>query len=207
MTSQLTGETTTADSSRVAISGEVSLAADRGLFQIQRVDLRTPATSLQATGQFSYQGDSNLQIALNSSDATELQAVLLSSGLLPDVEEQLRSYGVDLAGQLAFNGTLRGKLETPDIDGRVSLSSLVINGNDVGALTAGIQMTPAELRIEDGRLTEKDGGGMQFTVIAPRTGEDNATVPATLDRVNAAALLAVLPLGRGFSRETPGHSS
>ena len=196
LTSQLTADTTTADSARVPLSGEVSLTADRGLFQIQRVDLKTPASSLQATGQFSYQGDSNLQVALNSSDAAELQAVLFSSGLLPDVEEQLSTYRIDLGGQFAFNGTLRGKLESPDIDGRLSFSSLVINGNDLGALTAGIRMTPDELRIEDGRLTERDGGGMQFTVVSPRTGEDNATVEATLDRVNAAALLVVLPLDR-----------
>jgi len=133
---------------------------------------------------------------LNSSDAAELQAVLISSGLLPDVEEQLRSYGIDLGGQFAFNGTLRGSLESPDIDGKVSLASLIVNGNDLGTLSAALLMTPTELQIKDGRLAERDGGGMQFTVTAPRTGKDNVTVNATLDRVNAAALLAVLPLSR-----------
>lgn len=196
LTSQLTAETVAVESGRVPVSGEVSLDANRGLFQIRRVDLRTAATTLQATGQFSYAGDSNLQVALNSSDAAELQAVLISSGLLPDVEKQMDNYGLELAGQFAFNGTLRGKLSSPDIDGRVSLGSLIINGNDVGALSAAIVMTPAELRIADGRLTEKDGGGMQFTVNAPRTGKDNVTLTATLDRVNAAALIAVLPLSR-----------
>jgi translocation and assembly module TamB len=196
LTSQLTGETVAVDSGRVPVSGEVSLNANRGLFQIQRVDLRTPASSLQATGQFSFEEDSNLQVALNSTDAAELQAVLISSGALPDVEEQLRSYGVDLGGQFAFNGTLRGQLDSPTIDGKVSLASLIVNGNDLGNISAGILMTPNELEIKDGRLTERDGGGMQFTVSAPRTGKDNVTVDATLDRVNAAALLAVLPMSR-----------
>jgi translocation and assembly module TamB len=196
LTSQLTGETVATDTGRVPVSGEVSLNANRGLFQIQRVDLRTPASSLQATGQFSFAGDSNLQVALNSSDAAELQAVLISSGLLPDVEEQLRSYGIDLGGQFAFNGTVRGSLESPDIDGKVSLASLIVNGSDVGTLSAALLMSPTELQIKDGRLAERDGGGMQFTVNAPRTGKDNVTVNATLDRVNAAALLAVLPMNR-----------
>ena len=196
LTSQLTGETGAAETGRVPVTGEVSINANKGLFQIQRVDLRTNATTLQATGQFSVSGDSNLHVALNSSDAAELQAVLISSGLLPDIEEQMENYGLELGGQLAFDGTLRGKLATPDIDGRVSLGSVIINGNDLGALSATIAMTADELRIPDGRLVEKDGGGMQFTLDAPRKGEDNIKVTATLDRVNAAALIAVLPLSR-----------
>ncbi|MGH9962913.1 MAG: AsmA-like C-terminal region-containing protein, partial [Pyrinomonadaceae bacterium] len=73
------------ESGRIPINGELAVVADRGLFQIQRVDLQTPATKLKASGQFSFEGDSNLQVDLNSSDASELQAVLISSGLLPDV--------------------------------------------------------------------------------------------------------------------------
>lgn len=192
--SQLTAETGETESARVPITGEVALSAERGLFQIQRVDLQTTASKLKASGQFSFEGDSNLQIDLNSADAAELQTVLVSSGLLPDVEEQMRSYGLELAGQLAVNGTLRGKLSAPDIDGRVSLGSLKVNGKDLGSLSASIVMTPAELRIADGRLTEQDGGGMQFTINAPRTGENNTTLAATMDRVNAAALVAALPL-------------
>lgn len=181
---------------RVPLSGVVALRAAGGIFNIDRVDLQTTATKLNASGQFSFSGDSNLQVKLNSSDAAELQTVLISSGLLPEVEEQLGSYGIDLAGQLAFNGTLRGKLSSPDIDGRVSLGTLLVNGNDLGSLSASLRMTDAELRIADGRLTEKDGGGMQFTLDAPRTGKDNITLEATLDRVNAGKLIAALPLSK-----------
>ena len=110
----------------------------------------------------------------------------------------MRSYGIDLGGQLAFNGTLKGKLSTPDINGKVSLSSLLVNGNDLGSLSASLRMTSDELRIGDGRLTERDGGGMQFTLVAPRTGENNTTLEATLDRVNAGNLIAALP----FSKST-----
>src|SRR6185436_56519 len=149
---------------RVPLSGVVALRANRGLFVIDQVDLQTPQTKLKATGQFAFDGDSDLQVDLNSADAAELQAVLISSGLLPDVEEQMRSYGVALGGQLAFNGTLKGKLSSPDIDGKVSLGSLLVNGHDLGSVSAALKMTADELRITDGRLTEKDGGGMQFTL-------------------------------------------
>ena len=196
MTSTFTAEDVTTANGRVPLSGVVAIRADHGLFNIDQVDLQTTATKLKATGQFSFSADSNLQVELNSSDAAELQTVLVSSGLLPDVEEQMRTYGIDLAGELAFNGTLRGRLSAPDIDGRISLGTLLVNGNDLGSLSASLRMTDAELRIADGRLTEKDGGGMQFTLAAPRTGKDNTTFEATLDRVNAGNLIAALPLGK-----------
>ena len=196
LSTRFTADDVATGSGRVPLSGVVSLRADRGLFLIDQVDLQTTATKLKATGQFSFSGDSNLNVDLNSSDAAELQAVLISSGLLPDVEEQMRSYGVDLAGQLAFNGTVKGRLSSPDLDGQVSLGSLLINGNDLGSLSAALRMTAAELRIDNGRLTERDGGGMQFTLNAPRTGENNTTFEATLDRVNAGSLIAALPLSK-----------
>ena len=193
LNTQFAGGTADTATGSVPLSGEVSLNAESGLFRIQRMDLNTPATTFKATGQFSFEGDSNLEVAVNSSDASELQAVLISSGLLPDIEEQMDSYGLELDGPFAFNGNLRGKLRTPDINGRVSLGSMLINGNDLGSISATITMTPAELRIADGRLVERDGGGMVFTYLAPRTGENNATLEATLDRVNAANLLAAFP--------------
>src|SRR6185295_16885362 len=58
------------------------------------------------------------------------------------------------------------------------------------------KMTAAEMQIADGRLTEKDGGGMVFTLNAPRTGVNNTTLNATLDRVNAGNLLAALPISK-----------
>ncbi len=196
LTTQVTSDNATVEAGRVPLNGVVALRANRGNFQIDQVDLHTAATNLKATGQFSFSEDSNLQVDLNSTDASELQAVLISSGLLPEVEEQMRSYGIDLAGQLAFNGTVRGRLSSPDLDGQVTLGSLLVNGNDLGSLSAALRMTSAELRIENGRLTERDGGGMQFTLDAPRTGENNITLNATLDRVNAGSLIAALPLSK-----------
>jgi translocation and assembly module TamB len=192
ITSNFAADTVT-DDGRVPLSGVVAIRADRGLFNIDKVDLQTVATKLQATGQFSFSGNSNLQVSLNSSDASELQTVLISSGLLSDAYEQMRTYGIELAGDLAFNGNLRGQLSAPDIDGKVSLGTLLINHTDMGTLTASLKMTAEQLQIADGRLTERDGGGMQFTLDAPRTGKDNTTLNATLDRVNAGNLIAALP--------------
>ena len=187
---RFTAETGQPQSDRTPISGEVSLRANSGLFQIDRVDLQTAASHLKATGQFSFEGDSDLQVDFNSSDATELQQIASSWGV---VEDQFNQYGLGLAGQMAFNGHIRGKLNSPDVDGRLSLGSLIVNGNDLGSLTASLVATPSEVRVADGKLTTKDGGGIQFNLHAPRTGENNISVEATLDRADAGMLLALVP--------------
>src|SRR5688572_419382 len=193
VTTQLTANTGEATADRIPITGTVALRANRGLFDIQQVNLQTPATRLSATGQFSFENDSNLQVDLASSDAAELQAVLISSGLLPEVEEQLRSYGIGLAGQLAFNGNIRGRLNEPDVNGKFSLGSLLVNGIEVGALSASITMNAAETRVTDGQLSERDGGGVQFSLVAPRDRENETKLEAKLDRFSARTLLALAP--------------
>ena len=191
-----------ASGDRIPVSGEVALRAERGLFDVQQLNLRTPKTTLTATGRFSFENDSNLQVDLSSSDAAELQTVLISSGLLPEVEDQMRTYGVGLAGQLAFNGNIRGKLSSPDVSGRVTLGSLLINGNDFGSLSASIDMNPNEIRVPDGRLTERDGGGVRFSLIAPRTEQNKTEVQASLDRINAATLITLLQVSGQPAPET-----
>jgi translocation and assembly module TamB len=190
---EFTGETGDELSGRTPLTGSVALTASRGLFNIERASLRTAASEINASGQFSLErAESNLQLSVASTDAGELQRVLVSSGLAPQVEEALDTYGLELAGKLSFEGTIRGKLDQPLINGRASLASLLVNGQDAGALALNLDSTADALRITDGRLTQPDGGGVQFTLDAPYTGKDNIALDATLDRVNSRNLLAII---------------
>ena len=177
------------------LSGDFAVTADHGLFQIQRANLQTAATKLTASGQFSIdQPNSNLRVDLSSTDASELERLLITSGAVPELEEEFRTYGIEINGRLAFNGTLNGALKDPIVSGHTELGSLVMNGRDLGSLTANISSTAAETRISEGRLAQANGGGAQFSVVLPRTGENNASVDATLDRMSAESLIAALPL-------------
>ena len=208
LTTRLSAEAGQTSADRIPITGEVSVRANSGLFDIQALNLQTPATRLNASGQFSFEGNSNLTVDLASSDAEELQTVLISSGLLPSVYDQMDNLKMSLAGQLAFNGTVRGRLESPDVNGRFSLGSVLIQGIDLGSLTASITMNSDEIRIPDGRLVERDGGGMRFSLIAPRTRENSTSIDATLDRMNARALLALSPRSsEQFAADTEGDLS
>ena len=190
---QLKGELQ-AGSDLAPLSGDLALTADHGQFQIQRVNLQTTATRLTATGQFSIdEPTSNLRIDLASSDAAELQRLLINSGVIPEIEEQFRTYGIDLGGKLAFNGTLNGALKDPTVSGHAELGSLTMNGRDLGSLAANLSSTATETRISEGRLTQANGGGARFAMVVPRAGKDNISIDATLDRMNAGNLIAALP--------------
>jgi translocation and assembly module TamB len=191
---QLLGAPPAAGSDLTPLSGNLAITADHGLFQIQRANLQTTATKLNATGQFSLDRDSNLRVDLVSTDAPELQRVLISSGAIPELEEQFHTYGIDLGGKLIFNGTLQGALKDPIVNGHVELGSLIVNGRDLGSLTANLTSTAAEIHVNDGRLVQTGGGGAQFALVVPRTGADNTSIDATLDRMDAGNLIAALPL-------------
>lgn len=195
-----------AGSDLASLSGDFAVTANQGLFQIQKANLKTAATTLTASGQFSIdQPISNLRVDLASSDATELQRLLISSGALPELEEEFRTYNIDLAGKLAFNGTINGALKDPVVNGHAELGSLIINQRDLGSLSANISSTAAETRITEGRLVQANGGGARFALVIPRTGTDNTSIDATLDRMNAGDLIVALPLSKQ-SREQLGDS-
>ncbi|HEV3471132.1 MAG TPA: translocation/assembly module TamB domain-containing protein [Pyrinomonadaceae bacterium] len=198
---QFSGATGRDETARTPLTGDLALTADRGLFQIERANLRTGATELSATGRFSFAGGSDLAVDLNSADAAELQAVALSTGLLPDLEERVREMGVGLAGNLTFKGRVTGDLDRPVVNGRFELGSLTVRGRDLGALSADIASDAAATRIENGRLVERDGGGAQFAAVIPRAGVNNISFEATLENANAADLVAALGLG---GRTAPG---
>jgi translocation and assembly module TamB len=189
------------------LSGDVAVTADHGTFRIQRANLQTAATKLNASGQFSIdEAVSNLRVDVASTDAAEIQRLLITSGALPEIEEQFHTYGIDLAGKLNFNGTVAGALKDPMVNGHAELGSLVMNGRDLGSVTADIQSSATETRVENGRLVQASGGGAQFALLIPRAGENNISIDATLDRMNTGNLIAALPMTRS-TREQIGDTS
>ncbi len=197
LNARFNGETGREDAGRTPLAGDLALTADSGLFRIERANLRTGATELTATGRFSFEGGTDLAVNLNSTDAGELQRVVLSTGLLPDIEEKVKEFGVELAGSLKFNGTVTGDLDLPVVNGRVELASLTLHGTNIGALSADIASNTSETRINNGRLTEPDGGGAQFAAVIPRVGEDNVSFEATLEGANVGNLAAAFGSPRG----------
>jgi len=194
----------------VPVNGRVKVTATSGLFNIDTARLNTTNSQLTATGRFDLRNDdSNLDLALNSTDATEIERLVRVLGVSPALEEQLDSLQVGVAGTLAFNGKLTGNLTDPTIDGKATLASLSLRGREVGSVETDVFVSPLGTELRNGMLREPGGGTIAFSVNAPAGGVDNTSVQATLTNVNAGNLLAALPVDlparlRDFTGTTSG---
>ena len=194
----------------VPINGKLGLRATDGLFNIDYANLNTEKSAVNASGKFDLEGnDSNLQIALNSTDASEIERIVKVLNLSPALEDQLKYLQATLAGNLTFNGNVTGNLSNPTIDGRAALDSVILRGRNIGALAVNIAVSPDTIELRDGKLRQPDGGNIAFNVNVPRFGENNIGAQATLTKVNTGNLLAVIPFDlpetlKDFSGETSG---
>jgi translocation and assembly module TamB len=190
ITAQLSGAA--AGSDLIPLSGDLALTTTQGRFEIQRANLQTAATRLNLAGQFSIeQPTSNLRIDIASTDAAEVQRLLIDSGAISAAEDEFQRYHIELGGKLAFNGTIIGALRDPMINGHAELGSLTVGNHDLGSMAANISSTAAETRVTEGRLIQSSGGGAQFALTIPRTGENNISIEATLNRISGELLVTL----------------
>lgn len=185
----------TADKGLIPVNGNISLIAANGLFTIDRADLKTEKSTLSASGRFDLRNDdSDLALALRSNEASEIDRLVRVLGLSPELERQMDSMQVQLSGGLTFDGTLKGNLYDPNIDGRASLDSISMRGSELGSATTDVLVTPAGVELRNGKLSERGGGNALFAINIPYGGQNNVTVKATLTDVDAGNLLAALPI-------------
>lgn len=196
---------------QVPVSGRVELSAADGLFTVDTARLNTPASELTATGRFDLRSDdSNLNVALSSTDASEIERLFRVLGVSPDIEEQLDALEAGIGGTLAFNGTLTGNLSDPTVEGKATLESLRLRGREIGSVTTDVFVSPSGTELRSGVLRETGTGGtIEFSLNAPTGGANNTSVQAKLTNVNAGNLLSALPVAlperlRDFTGTTSG---
>ena len=186
----------TAEKGLVPVNGRIEATATNGLFNLDVARLNTQSTEFNATGQLDLNGDSsNLNLALNSSDASEVSRIISVLEISPDFDQKINEYKAEFAGNLKFSGTLTGNFSDPTIDGRASLDSIALRGRTLGALSTDINVSPAGTELRNGLLQEPgNGGNLAFNVSIPTGANDNISVQATLTNVNTGNLLAALPV-------------
>lgn len=180
----------------VPVSGRLGLKAANGLFDVDFANLKTEKSEVNATGSFDLNGyDSNLNVVLNSTDASEIERIIRVLNVSPELETQLDNYKATFAGNLNFNANIKGNLTNPTIDGRAALDSLIVRGRNLGSLTTNLSVAPDLIELRDGKLQEpNNGGNLAFNVSVPSVGENNIAVQATLNNLNTGNLLAALPV-------------
>ncbi len=186
----------TADRGLVPVNGKLGLKGTDGLFNIDFANLNTDKSEFNASGSFDLSGnDSNLNLALNSTDASEIERIIRVLNLSPELETQLDNYQAEFAGNLEFTGNLTGNLENPTLSGRAELDSLILRTRNLGSLATNIFLSPNGLELREGILREPAGGGnLAFDLTVPNVGMNNITVNAKLDNINTGNLIAALPV-------------
>lgn len=192
---EVEAKTGTEERGFVPLTGRLAATANNGLFDLDYANFNTEKSSLNATGRFDLSGNnSDLTVALNSVDAKEIERIVRVLNLSPELEQQLNKYQAEFAGNLVFNGNLKGNISNPLVEGRASLDSLILRGRDVGSLVTNLSVKPTEFTLTDGVLQERDGGNLTFDVTVPNAGINNIAVNAKLNNVNVGNVLAVLPI-------------
>ncbi|MDH3492127.1 MAG: hypothetical protein OEM82_01140, partial [Acidobacteriota bacterium] len=184
----------TEDSGYIPVDGRLGVSATNGLFNIDFANLRTAKSAITADGRFDLNGDdSDLNLALDSSDAAEIERIVRVIDVSPELEQQLDSFEISPMGALAVNGRLTGNLSSPLIDGRGSLASLVVRGRDLGSVVANMANDQSRFRVSEGVLQSRDGGSVRFGVEVPWTGSNNIDLKASLNDIDLANLIVLIP--------------
>ncbi len=195
LTADIAANAGTAESSLIPVTGRVEATATNGLFNVDVAKFNTEKSEFNADGNFDLNGyNSNLNIALNSSDASEVERIIRVLNLSPDFEQKLDEYKAEFAGKLQFNGTLTGNVSNPTIDGHAALDSLIVRERDLGSLKTDLHVSPTGIELKNGILQESDGGNLAFNVNIPTGGTNNISVQATLTNINTGNILAALPI-------------
>ena len=195
---------------RIPVNGQIRLSAVSGLFNVDLADLHTDKSRLTATGRFDLKDqNSNLTVALRSTDASEIDRLVRVLGVSPEFEHQLDSMQVQFAGNFNFDGTVTGNFNDPTVNGKATLDAVSMHGRLLGGVTTDLLSSPVDFELNNGKLQQADGGSALFTVNVPYGGKNNTAVKATLTNVNAGSLLAALPIElperiRDFDGQTSG---
>ncbi len=213
LTADIAASAGNASKGLIPVTGRIEATATNGLFDLDVARLNSERSEFNASGRLDLNGsDSNLNLALNSTDASEIDHLVRFLEISPDLEEQLNSYQAEFAGNLKFRGTLTGNYSDPTVDGRASVDSVSLRQRNLGSLASDIFVSPLGTEFKNGILQEPAGGGnLTFNVSIPNGGENNISVQATLNKINTGNLLAALPVEgsvpeqlRNFQAQTSG---
>ena len=196
LNANVTAEAGNDERGRVPVTGNIGLRASNGLFDVETARFNTEKSEFTATGRFDLEGNnSNLQLALDSTDAGELQRIISVLNVAPGLDKQLADNKIELAGNFSFIGTVTGNLTNPNVEGRTSLQTIRANNRDIGSLATDLALRGATIELRNGLLAETNGGTIKFDVTVPNGDTNNIAVNAQIDRINIGNVLAAAPLG------------
>jgi translocation and assembly module TamB len=158
--------------------GQVSLIATGRGFQIERANINSANSDINATGTIDWNGLADLNVSFKSNDMSEVQSIIESFGVIPeDIKNQ---YELAATGEGSFTGRLQGKLDKPSLTGLLKLACIKMHDEELGSLEGSVSYSPSMVRIEQGALVRPDNSRADFTLNASLTDKTAVDVKATV---------------------------
>ncbi len=102
---------------------DVGYASRGGRLDARKVEIHTPASSLNASGRASFSpatGPTALNIDFTTTNLNEFNRALIAMNLPSKKQKGVSALPVQLHGQAGFHGTVTGSLNAPDVKGHLS---------------------------------------------------------------------------------------
>jgi hypothetical protein len=172
----------------IPVTGRAAVNAQNGVFNIGELELSTDASKLLAGGQLSLEGESDLRVTLNSTQAEQLLQIARS---IDAARPYIAEYEPQIIGDFKFNGRVSGRLERAIIEGDVNAATAGLRDALLGALSGHIFISPDELRVEKGLISAANGGSLKFDLGIPLDQQSGSgKIDAAIDRINLETILA-----------------
>src|SRR5262245_38498579 len=182
----------------IPVTGDVSLRAHGGVFDVEQFLLTTDASQVKAGGQFSRDGTSDLRFSITSKNAEQLQTIAYS---IEEVRKSVEAFDPQILGDFNFEGRLQGPFKDPTLDGDLNASNVLLHDEPLGAISGHLSLSPTEVKFENGALVAAKGGSAKFTYSAPRDSQGaEGRLDATVERISGDTVIAAagLPIGQKF---------
>ncbi len=191
------------------INGELNAVASNRRIRINDTKISTGATDLIVSGDIGWDQTGALDVALNSNNAAELQALALDIIKKVDSElgNKIADEKVQLTNQLSFNGKVTGSLRNPAVNGSFNLSGVNYDDEPLGSITGSLTYAGDLIKVDGGRLLQAGGGNAEFAVNYPMNVPNGLTIKTTLHDLSVGQLKnTFIPLPVSIEGKANGYA-
>lgn len=188
------------ESEKIPILGQLDLISATGIVSFSRARFETRHSLAGLEGSFKLTDlSTDIRLTLgklpgsSGGNAREINAIVRPLISETEIGQWAESNRFEMGGDVEFSGNLKGPIENPNLNGRVSVSLVALRQKALGAFKTDFGITPDTLEIRDGNITETDGGSLVFSALIPRYGENNIDVAANLNKIDFGSILVLIP--------------
>lgn len=173
------------------VDGTIALSARPGMFVIETADFESGGSSFTADGTIGWDRRADIRVTANARDGSELLGLVSAAN--PILGRQLATYEVRIGGGFDFNGHVTGAVTNPSVDGTVTVGSVAVGEEEIGAFSGRFHRDGAGVEVSDARLVRSQGGELAFELSLPVSEARSQRFTARINRFPLVGFFEPLP--------------